>query len=91
MWEMSGGQQQRLSLARAIVNAPKLLLLDGPLAALGRKLRKEMQVELQNLKRRLGITFVMVTHDQEDALSPSDPICVMRAGRIVQIGAPQEL
>lgn len=91
IWEMSGGQQQRVALARAIVNEPKLLLLDEPMAALDRKLRKEMQIELQNLQRKLGITFVLVTHDQEEALSMSDRICVMRDGRIVQIGSPQEL
>ena len=91
IWEMSGGQQQRVALARAIVNEPKLLLLDEPLAALDRKLRKEMQIELQDLQRQLGITFVLVTHDQEEALSLSDRICVMRAGRIVQSGTPQEL
>jgi spermidine/putrescine transport system ATP-binding protein len=91
IWEMSGGQQQRVALARAIVNEPKLLLLDEPLAALDRKLRKEMQIELQDLQRSLGITFVLVTHDQEEALSLSDRICVMRGGRIVQIGSPQEL
>ena len=91
IWEMSGGQQQRVALARAIVNEPKLLLLDEPLAALDRKLRKEMQIELQDLQRQLGITFVLVTHDQEEALSLSDRICVMRAGRIVQTGTPQEL
>ncbi len=90
-FEMSGGQQQRVALARAIVNEPKLLLLDEPLAALDRKLRKEMQIELQDLQRQLGITFVLVTHDQEEALSLSDRICVMRAGRIVQVGTPQDL
>lgn len=91
IWEMSGGQQQRVALARAIVNEPKLLLLDEPLAALDRKLRKEMQIELQDLQRELGITFVLVTHDQEEALSLSDRICVVRSGSIVQVGAPQEL
>ncbi len=91
IWEMSGGQQQRVALARAIVNEPKILLLDEPLAALDRKLRREMQIELQTLQRQLGITFVLVTHDQEEALSMSDRICVMRGGRIVQIGAPAEL
>lgn len=90
-FEMSGGQQQRVALARAIVNEPKLLLLDEPLAALDRKLRKEMQIELQDLQRQLGITFILVTHDQEEALSLSDRICVMRAGRIVQTGTPQDL
>jgi spermidine/putrescine transport system ATP-binding protein len=89
--EMSGGQQQRVALARAIVNEPRLLLLDEPLAALDRKLRKEMQIELQDLQREIGITFVLVTHDQEEALSLSDRICVMRDGRIVQVGSPQEL
>ena len=91
VWEMSGGQQQRVALARAIVNEPKLLLLDEPLAALDRKLRKEMQIELQDIQRQLGITFILVTHDQEEALSLSDRICVMRAGEIVQQGSPQEL
>ncbi|HPE26097.1 ABC transporter ATP-binding protein [Albidovulum sp.] len=91
IWEMSGGQQQRVALARAIVNEPKLLLLDEPMAALDRKLRKEMQIELQNIQRRLGITFILVTHDQEEALSMSDRICIMRDGRIVQTGAPREL
>lgn len=91
VWEMSGGQQQRVALARAIVNEPKLLLLDEPLAALDRKLRKEMQIELQDIQRQLGITFVLVTHDQEEALSLSDRICVMRDGRIVQVGSPQQL
>ena len=91
IWEMSGGQQQRVALARAIVNEPKLLLLDEPLAALDRKLRKEMQIELQDIQRQLGITFILVTHDQEEALSLSDRICVMRAGAIVQVGSPQDL
>ena len=90
-WEMSGGQQQRVALARAIINQPKLLLLDEPLSALDRKLRRDMQIELQTLQRKLGITFVLVTHDQEEALSMSDRICVMRGGRIVQIGSPTEL
>ena len=88
IWEMSGGQQQRVALARAIVNEPKILLLDEPLAALDRKLRREMQIELQTLQRQLGITFVLVTHDQEEALSMSDRICIMRGGRIVQSGSP---
>lgn len=90
-YEMSGGQQQRVALARAIVNQPKLLLLDEPMAALDKKLRRDMQIELQALQRQLGITFVLVTHDQEEALSMSDRICVMQAGRIVQIGSPREL
>jgi spermidine/putrescine transport system ATP-binding protein len=91
IWEMSGGQQQRVALARAIVNEPKVLLLDEPLAALDRKLRREMQIELQTLQRQLGITFVLVTHDQEEALSMSDRICIMRGGRIVQSGSPAAL
>jgi len=91
IWEMSGGQQQRVALARAIVNEPKMLLLDEPMAALDRKLRKEMQIELQNIQRTLGITFVMVTHDQEEALSMSDRVCIMRDGRIVQVGSPRDL
>ncbi|MGV8984859.1 MAG: ABC transporter ATP-binding protein [Cypionkella sp.] len=91
IWEMSGGQQQRVALARAIVNEPKLLLLDEPLAALDRKLRREMQIELQTLQRQLGITFVLVTHDQEEALSMSDRICIMRSGKIVQTGSPTQL
>jgi spermidine/putrescine transport system ATP-binding protein len=90
-YEMSGGQQQRVALARAIVNQPKLLLLDEPMAALDKKLRREMQIELQTLQRQLGITFVLVTHDQEEALSMSDRICVMQSGKIVQVGTPREL
>ncbi|NVD39293.1 ABC transporter ATP-binding protein [Ensifer sp. HO-A22] len=89
--EMSGGQQQRVALARAIVNKPKVLLLDEPLAALDKKLRTAMQIELQTLQRDLGITFVLVTHDQEEALSMSDFVCVMNAGRIVQVGPPQDI
>ena len=91
IWEMSGGQQQRVALARALINQPKILLLDEPMAALDRKLRREMQIELQSLQRALGITFVLVTHDQEEALSMSDRICIMRAGRIVQSGSPRAL
>jgi len=91
IWEMSGGQQQRVALARALINQPKLLLLDEPMAALDRKLRRDMQIELQSLQRRLGITFVLVTHDQEEALTMSDRICILRAGRIVQVGSPSEL
>jgi len=91
IWEMSGGQQQRVALARALVNKPKVLLLDEPLAALDRKLRREMQIELQNLQRNVGITFILVTHDQEEALSMSDRVCIMRDGRIVQTGSPREL
>jgi spermidine/putrescine transport system ATP-binding protein len=84
--QLSGGQKQRVALARAIVNEPKVLLLDEPLAALDLKLRKQLQVELLGLQRRLGITFIYVTHDQEEALVLSDRIAVMRDGRIEQIG-----
>ena len=91
IWEMSGGQQQRVALARAIINEPKLLLLDEPMAALDKKLRHDMQIELQTLQRQLGITFILVTHDQEEALSMSDRICIMREGQIVQIGSPRDL
>ena len=90
-WELSGGQQQRVALARAIINEPKVLLLDEPMAALDAKLRGEMQRELLDLQRSLGITFVLVTHDQEEALSMSDRICIMGQGRIVQVGTPREL
>lgn len=90
-WELSGGQQQRVALARALVNKPTVLLLDEPLAALDRKLRKDMQVELKNLQREVGITFVFVTHDQEEALSMSDRIAVMRDGKLVQEGSPTDL
>jgi spermidine/putrescine transport system ATP-binding protein len=91
IWELSGGQQQRVALARALINQPTVLLLDEPLAALDRKLRREMQIELQTLQRDVGITFVLVTHDQEEALSMSDRICIMRDGRIVQTGSPRDL
>jgi spermidine/putrescine transport system ATP-binding protein len=90
-WEMSGGQQQRVALARALVNRPTVLLLDEPLGALDLKLRKEMQLELKALQREVGITFVYVTHDQEEALTMSDVIVVMRDGRIQQMGNPTEL
>jgi spermidine/putrescine transport system ATP-binding protein len=90
-WEMSGGQQQRVALARALVNRPTVLLLDEPLGALDLKLRKEMQLELKALQREVGITFVYVTHDQEEALTMSDIIVVMRDGRIQQQGGPTEL
>jgi spermidine/putrescine transport system ATP-binding protein len=91
IWELSGGQQQRVALARALVNRPTVLLLDEPLAALDRKLRRDMQIELQNLQHEVGVTFVLVTHDQEEALSMSDTICILRQGRIVQQGSPKEL
>ena len=91
IWEMSGGQQQRVALARALINRPTVLLLDEPLAALDRKLRREMQIELQTLQRDVGITFILVTHDQEEALSMSDRICIMREGYIAQSGSPREL
>jgi spermidine/putrescine transport system ATP-binding protein len=90
-WEMSGGQQQRVALARALVNRPTVLLLDEPLGALDLKLRKEMQLELKALQREVGITFVYVTHDQEEALTMSDVIVVMRDGLIQQLGNPTEL
>jgi spermidine/putrescine transport system ATP-binding protein len=91
IWELSGGQQQRVALARALINRPTVLLLDEPLAALDRKLRREMQIELQNLQREVGITFILVTHDQEEALSMSDRIAVMNHGRIEQIGTPADV
>ena len=90
-WELSGGQQQRVALARALVNRPTVLLLDEPLGALDRKLRHEMQVELKALQQEVGITFVYVTHDQEEALTMSDVIVVMRDGLIQQQGHPEEL
>ncbi len=90
-WELSGGQQQRVALARALINRPTVLLLDEPLAALDRKLRRDMQIELQTLQRDVGITFILVTHDQEEALSMSDRICIMRDGYVVQSGSPREL
>lgn len=89
--QLSGGQQQRVALARALVNRPAVLLLDEPLGALDLKLRKEMQVELSNIHQDLGMTFIMVTHDQEEALSLSDRIAVMQGGRIEQIGSPTEI
>jgi spermidine/putrescine transport system ATP-binding protein len=90
-WEMSGGQQQRVALARALVNHPTVLLLDEPLGALDLKLRKEMQLELKALQQEVGITFVYVTHDQEEALTMSDVIVVMRDGVIQQMGGPTDL
>jgi spermidine/putrescine transport system ATP-binding protein len=90
-WEMSGGQQQRVALARALINHPTVLLLDEPLGALDRQLRHDMQLELKALQREVGITFVYVTHDQEEALTMSDVIVVMKDGRIQQQGRPEEL
>ncbi len=89
--QLSGGQQQRIAIARALVNEPKVLLLDEPLGALDLKLRKEMQIELKNMQQRVGITFVYVTHDQEEALTMSDTIVVMDQGVIQQIGTPVDI
>lgn len=89
--ELSGGQQQRVAIARAVVNRPLILLLDEPLSALDYKLRKAMQIELKILQRQLGITFLFVTHDQEEALSMSDRIVVMNQGKIEQIGTPKAI
>lgn len=89
--ELSGGQRQRVALARAIAVKPKVLLLDEPLGALDLKLREQMQIELKELQRELGITFIFVTHDQEEALSLSDRVAVFNAGRIEQLGTPREL
>src|SRR5262249_17780315 len=89
--QLSGGQQQRVALARALVNRPRVLLLDEPLGALDLKLRKGMQLELKHLQTSLGITFVYVTHDQEEALTMSDRIVLMRQGTIAQVGTPREL
>ena len=88
---LSGGQKQRVAIARALINNPKVLLLDEPLGALDLKLRKQMQIELKRLQKKLGITFVYVTHDQEEALTMSDRIAVMRDGVILQMGAPMEI
>lgn len=88
---LSGGQQQRVAIARALINHPKVLLLDEPLGALDLKLRKDMQVELKNMQQRTGVTFVYVTHDQEEALSMSDTVVVMADGEIQQIGTPTDI
>jgi len=88
---LSGGQQQRVAIARALINSPRMLLLDEPLGALDLKLRKDMQVELKNIQQQMGVTFVYVTHDQEEALSMSDTVVVMDNGVIQQIGTPQDI
>jgi spermidine/putrescine ABC transporter ATP-binding subunit len=89
--QLSGGQRQRIALARALVKQPKVLLLDEPLGALDKKLREEMQLELRNLQRRVGITFIFVTHDQEEAMTMSDRVAVMNKGKILQISPPRDL
>ena len=89
--ELSGGQKQRVAIARALVNNPKVLLLDEPLGALDLQLRRAMQIELKHLQKKLGITFIYITHDQEEAINMSDRIAVMRDGRIEQIGTPDEI
>jgi len=89
--QMSGGQQQRVALARALVNRPKVLLLDEPLGALDLKLRKQMQLELKTIQQEVGITFIYVTHDQEEAMTMSNRLAVMRHGRIEQLGAPEDV
>ena len=88
---LSGGQQQRVAIARALVNEPKVLLLDEPLGALDAKLRKEMQAELKKIQQEVGITFIFVTHDQEEALSMSDTVVVMNEGIIQQVGTPEDI
>ncbi len=89
--QLSGGQRQRVALARALINHPKVLLLDEPLGALDLKLRQQMQVELKAIQKRVGITFIFVTHDQEEALTMSDRIAVFNEGRVVQVGTPAEI
>ena len=88
---LSGGQQQRIAIARALVNEPEILLLDEPLGALDLKMRKEMQIELKAMHDELGITFIYVTHDQEEALTMSDKIVVMSEGKMQQIGTPEDI
>ena len=89
--QLSGGQQQRVALARALVTPPRVLLLDEPLGALDLKMRKRMQIELKELQRDVGITFIYVTHDQEEAMNLSDIIVVMENGRVAQVGTPEEI
>ena len=89
--ELSGGQQQRVALARALVTRPRVLLLDEPLGALDKRLRQEMQVELKQIQREVGITTLFVTHDQEEALTLSDRIAILSEGRLVQVGPPTEV
>jgi spermidine/putrescine transport system ATP-binding protein len=89
--KLSGGQQQRVALARALVNRPRVLLLDEPLSALDANLRRQMQIELKSLQREVGITFIFVTHDQEEAMALSDRIALLRGGRIEQVGGPREM
>ncbi|HWM05894.1 MAG TPA: ATP-binding cassette domain-containing protein, partial [Actinophytocola sp.] len=89
--QLSGGQQQRVALARALVNEPQVLLLDEPLGALDLKLRRQMQIELKRIQTEVGITFLHVTHDQEEAMTMADTVAVMNAGRIEQLGAPAEI
>ena len=89
--QMSGGQQQRVAIARSLVNEPEILLLDEPLGALDLKLRKEMQLELKRLQREMNITFIYVTHDQEEALTMSDTVVVMNGGKVQQIGTPEDI
>ena len=89
--QLSGGQQQRVAIARALVNRPKVLLLDEPLGALDLRLRKDMQIELKRIQQQMGITFIYVTHDQEEALTMSDTVVVMDKGRIQQIGTPEDI
>lgn len=89
--QLSGGQKQRVAIARAVINEPKVLLLDEPLGALDLKLRRQMQLELKRIQKQLGITFIYITHDQEEAINMSDRIAVMREGRFEQIGTPNEI